>query len=253
MEALHTVDAEQVGANPVYEGAHTVEHLAQLLQVGFAGGVVNGGGALCEDCRHYDIGRTGDGGLVQEHIAPGKAAVGGKVEGPAGGVVLHIGPELYHTVQVGVYPAAAYLVSSGFGEPGVAEAGEQRSHDHHGAAQLGAVLHEFLGLDIAGVHFIGLEGIYSLGLTGYLYAHLLKQFDEVFHVQDFRDIAYGYLFAGKKHCAYHLQGLVLGPLRCNGSGQLVPAFNDKFCHRHKYNKFSAKLLDYGHNVLSLRR
>ena len=154
-----------------------------------------------------------------------------------GGVVLHVGPQLHHAVQVGVHPAPANLVAAGLGEPRMPEAGKERAHDHHRAAELGAFVNEFLRLDVGGIYGIGLEGIRSLGVPVYLYAHTLQQPDEVLHIQDFRDVGDGDGFAGEKHRAYDLQGFVFCALRGYGTGELMPSFDDIFRH--------ALLLDEG--------
>ena len=230
VQGFHAVNPEEVGTHAVDEGAHAVEHLAQLLEVRFAGGVVDGGGALGQHGGHHNIGRTGDGSLVQEHVSARQAAFLRQVECAAGRVVGHFGAQLHHAVQVGVYTPAADFIPAGLGEPGVAEAREQRAHHHHGATEFGALGHEFLGLDVGRVHGIGLEGIHALGQTRDLHAHVLQQLDEVLHIQDLRDVADGHGFAGEEYGADDFQGLVFGSLRGNAAGQLVSAFDDKLCH-----------------------
>ena len=73
VKALNPVDPEEVGAHAVNESAHAIEHLAKLLDIGLAGGVVDGGGASCEHCGHYNVGGTGDGSLFKEHVSACKA------------------------------------------------------------------------------------------------------------------------------------------------------------------------------------
>ena len=63
-------------------------------------------------------------------------------------------------------------------------------------------------------------------------------FRTVLHIQDFRDVLDGDGLAGKKHGANHFQGLVLGPLRGDASGQFVSAFDDEFAHRIQIYGFS---------------
>ena len=45
-----------------------VQHLTQLLDVGFTGSVIDGGGTLGKDGCHDNIGRTSHRGLVEQHI-----------------------------------------------------------------------------------------------------------------------------------------------------------------------------------------
>ena len=112
----------------------------------------------------------------------------------------------------------------------MAEAGQERTHNHNRAAKLGALCHKFLGFNVGGVHFIGLEGIGALCMTGYLYPHVPEELDEVFDIQDFRDVGYCDGVRGKENCADDLQGFVFCALRSDGAGKLVPAFYDEFCH-----------------------
>ena len=75
-----TLDGEQVRADAGDAGSHPREHEAELLDVGLAGRVVDGGGASGEHCCHDDVGRAGHGGLVQEHVAAGKAVFTGSTD-----------------------------------------------------------------------------------------------------------------------------------------------------------------------------
>ena len=68
MQFLDTVDGEEVAAYALDVGAHRVQHLAELLQIGLAGRVVDGGVAGGEGRGHHYVGGAGDGGLVQQHI-----------------------------------------------------------------------------------------------------------------------------------------------------------------------------------------
>ena len=158
VELLHAVDPQEVGPHSVDERAHPVQHLAQLLQVRLAGGVVDSGRAPREDPvqhlaqllqvrlaggvvdsgrapredrGHHDIGRTGHGSLVQQHVAAGQTAVGSQMERAAGGVIVHLRAQGDHARQVRVHAPAADLVAARLREPRVPEAAQQRSHDHH--------------------------------------------------------------------------------------------------------------------------
>ena len=231
VEFLHAVDPEEVGAHAVDECTHPVEHLAQLLQIGLAGGVVDGGRALREDRGHDDIGRTGHGGLVQQHVPARQAAVAGQVESPAVGIIVHGGSQFDHAVQVRVHPPTADLVAARLRKPGMAEPAQERSHDHHRPAERGALLHELLRLDVGGVHGIGLEPVGSFLQSLDLHAHPLEEVDEVLHVQDFRHVGDHDRIGREEHGADDFQRLVLRPLRGNLTGQPVSAFDDESSHK----------------------
>ena len=150
------------------------------------------------------------------------------MEGAARGVVVHLRAQFHHSFQVGVHPAAADFVPARLGKPRMAEAGQQRPHHHHRTAKAGALGHKLLRVDVGGVHGIGLERVHAPGLTLDLDPHLLKQLDEVFHVQNLRDVGNGDGLGGEQNGTDDLQRLILCPLRGNASGQLVSAFDDEF-------------------------
>ena len=57
-ERLDALDGQQVRGDARDACAHAVEHLAQLLQVGLAGGVVDRGRAPGQHGGHDDVGRA---------------------------------------------------------------------------------------------------------------------------------------------------------------------------------------------------
>ena len=61
-------DGEQVAADACDVGSHAVEHVAELLDVGFAGGIIDGGSPLGEYGSHNNVGRTSDRSLVEQHV-----------------------------------------------------------------------------------------------------------------------------------------------------------------------------------------
>ncbi len=65
VQLVHSFDSQQVGGDAADFSSHPVEQSAELLHVGFAGGVVDGGRAFGKDGCHYDIGCSGDRCFVQ--------------------------------------------------------------------------------------------------------------------------------------------------------------------------------------------
>ena len=59
------------------------------------------------------------------------------------GLIIEICPQLLHAPEVGVQPAATNLVSSRFGDIGMAKTGQQRSYQHDRTP-------EFTGLPVKG-------------------------------------------------------------------------------------------------------
>ena len=57
-QLTHTLDGQKIRGDARNLSTHAVEHLAELLQVGFARGIVNGGCTLGQNGGHDDISRT---------------------------------------------------------------------------------------------------------------------------------------------------------------------------------------------------
>ena len=70
MQRRNALDNEQVTGHACNLCAHAVEQAAQLLDIGFAGSIVNGCGALRRHSGHDNVGGSGDRSLIQQHIAP---------------------------------------------------------------------------------------------------------------------------------------------------------------------------------------
>ena len=70
MDTLHTHYCEQVAANATDARPHLVEHVAKLLDIWFACGIIYSGSTLGKHRCHDDIGSTCHRSLVEQHIAP---------------------------------------------------------------------------------------------------------------------------------------------------------------------------------------
>ena len=68
MQTVNTLDGEQVRCNTADAGTHTVQHLTELLQIGFTSCIVNGGGTFGKNGGHDDVGCTCYRCLVEQHI-----------------------------------------------------------------------------------------------------------------------------------------------------------------------------------------
>ena len=64
VEGFHPFDVEEVGSHACNLCTHAVEHVAKLLQIRFAGCIVDGGLPLGHHGCHHDIGSTGYGSLI---------------------------------------------------------------------------------------------------------------------------------------------------------------------------------------------
>ena len=66
-ERLHALNCQQVRGDAADSCAHRVEHLAKLLDIRLAGGVVDGRRSLRQHSSHNDVGRACDRRFVEKH------------------------------------------------------------------------------------------------------------------------------------------------------------------------------------------
>ncbi len=226
VEMVHADDGDEVAANARDVGAHAVEQVAELLDVRLAGGVVDGGGAGGHDGGHDDVGRTRDRSLVEEHVGA-LQPFGLDVVDVLLIVVDELGAKVLEAEEMGVEAPPPYLVAAGLGNGCLAETAEQRPNHQHRTAQRRAFLDEVAAVEVVEVDVVGLEGVVVGRVLGDLHADVLQQPDEVVDVEDIGDVGDAHGVAGEQRGADHLQGLVLGALRCDGAFQRVSALNDE--------------------------
>ena len=222
-------DGQQVAADAADVGTHAVEQVAELLDIGFAGRIVDGGLSLGECGGHHDVGRTRHRSLVEQHVAS-LQPVGANLIDIALGHVAEAGSQHLEAQEVGVQSAASYLVASGTGDDGFAEAGQQRSDHEHRPSERGAFLHKVVALQIIQVQVSGTETVGVAVDTLHLNTDIFQQADEVVDVEDVGNVGDGHLVGGEQRGADDLQGLVFGSLRSDGTLQRVPSFDDECCH-----------------------
>ena len=68
VQLLDTIDSQQVTTDAADICSHAVEHVAELLYIRFAGCIIDGCSAFSQCSSHNDIGGTGDGCLVKQHV-----------------------------------------------------------------------------------------------------------------------------------------------------------------------------------------
>ena len=68
VQLLYTFDGEKVGSNTANLRTHTVQQMTKLLDIGFAGSVIDGSGAFGHNGCHNDIGCTCHRGFIEEHV-----------------------------------------------------------------------------------------------------------------------------------------------------------------------------------------
>ena len=228
VEAFYTLDGQQIGCYARDAGSHPVEHLAELLEIRLAGSIINSGGALCQDGGHHDIGSSGDGGLVKQHILSFQL-LGRYFIDITFWHGIEVRPQAFKAQEVGVQPAASYLVASWLGNHGFTHTGQHGPDHHHRSAQLGTLLHELIALHIIQIQVVSQKGV-GIVFVRDLYAYILEQLDQVHHIADMRNVVYGDRLTGQYGSTDHLQGLVLGALWLDGSAQRMSPFDDECCH-----------------------
>ena len=133
VKALYPHDVQQVGTDAADVGTHAVQQVTELLDIRFAGSIVNRRGALSKDCCHDDVGSTRDRGLVKEHVGSLQLS-GSYLVDIATLDMTELGTQVLEAQEVGVQSATTYLVASRLGDDRLAHARQQRTDHHDGAA-----------------------------------------------------------------------------------------------------------------------
>ena len=68
MQLLDPHNRQQVAADATNPCPHQIEHVTELLDIGFAGRIIDGGSTIRQDCSHNDIGGTRHRSFVKQHI-----------------------------------------------------------------------------------------------------------------------------------------------------------------------------------------
>ena len=113
-------------------------------------------------------------------------------------VVDETSAQLPYAVEMGVEPAAAYLVAAGFGHDCFAATYQQRAEHHHAAAQLSATLDERRAAEVLVVEPRGGEGVVVLRVLHDLHPHVAQQLYLVVYVGYIRDVLDANRFAGEQ-------------------------------------------------------
>ena len=129
VELFHAVDLDGIGTCAAHVGAHGVEEVCQIHDMGLSGGVLDDGPAGGQDRGDHDVHGCAHGDLVQ--IDPGAVQMSVQRIG-VDEAVLHadLGPQGGHALHVLVNGAHAEIAAAGHGGLGAAEAAQ------HGADQI---------------------------------------------------------------------------------------------------------------------
>ena len=158
VEAVDAFDGEQVRGDAADAGTHAVEHAAELLHVGLAGSIVDGGCSLRQHSSHHDVGRAGDAGLVEQHVAAPQVVASNLVDATLGHGV-EVGTQTLKAQEVSVQAPTPNLVAAGLGNDRLTHARQQRTNHHHRAPQLCTLLHKLVALQVVQVEGRGIKGV----------------------------------------------------------------------------------------------
>ena len=226
VQTLYTDNGQQVGTYTGNIGSHLVQQMAELLDIRFTGGVVDRRRAFSQHGSHDDVGRTGHAGFVEKHVGA-LEMLGPYLKDAAILTVLKLGAEFLEAKEVSVKTAAPDLVSSGLGHCSLTKATKQWAKHQHRAAQGSTLLHKLQAVEIVEIELVCLKRIVAGRIGCHLHPDVLEQSDQIVDVENIRDIADPHCVAREQRGADHLQSLVLGTLRHDGSTQGMAAFDNE--------------------------
>src|SRR5690606_6683821 len=193
-QAVYALDGEQVGADARDLGAHAVEHLAELLQVGLAGRVVDRGGSFGQHGGHHHVGRAREGCLIQQQVGAAKPRGVYLVE-IRFRIVLKLGSQFLKTQKMRVQSPPPDFVAAGLGNGGFAKARQQGANNHDGSPQAASFVFELLGLKVIDVDVFGAKTVAVFRQSIYFHTQGAEQFNQLVDVLDVGDVAhYDFIF-----------------------------------------------------------
>ena len=226
MQFLHAFDSKEITSYSADFSSHGIEHLAQLLHIRLASGVIDSGCSFCQHGRHNDVRSTGDRRFVKQHIRTFEM-LAEKTVCQQVFVVAESRAEIHHALEMRVQTPATDFVSTRLGICHFAQTRQKRTDEHNGTTQFIAFLEEVRAAQISRVKAAGGEGVLAFRQFLYRNAHRCEQVDEVIHIEDVRQIINNHRLFCQQHCAKHLQRFVLRALRRDRTVQFVSSFYDK--------------------------
>ena len=119
MQLVDTLDGQQVRSDATDLCTHLVQQMTELLQIGFAGCVVDGCSALGKDGCHHDVRSTRHRGLVEQHIGA-LQALGGYLVDVTAWHMIECRTQFLETQKVGIEATTTYLIASWLGDHSLA-------------------------------------------------------------------------------------------------------------------------------------
>ena len=226
VQFFHALDGEQIGSDAADLCSHPVEHTAELLQVGFAGGIVNGGSAFCQYGSHQNVGCTGHGRFIKQHIAALKPVGRYLIDAPQL-VITEVSSQILNPHKVGVQTTATNLVSARLRNQRLPETCHHRTDQHHRPPKARTLLQELITLQISQIDVLRLK---TVGINAFLcnrYSHLPHKLNQIVDIQNVRYIVHRHFLSSQQRGTDNLQNFVFGPLRMNFPAKPMSSFNYK--------------------------
>ena len=155
-QIIHAFNSQKIASNSIDAGTHPVEHFAKLLDVGFAGGIVNGGFSIRHNRRHNKIGGTRDRRFIHEQESAFQVWRD-QMKKAIFSMIVKRSPQSFKIHNVRVKSPSSYLVAAGLGNKSFSEACEHRPGQHHGSPEPPTFFSERFAVQIIYVDIIGLE------------------------------------------------------------------------------------------------
>ena len=187
MQTLHAHDGEEIAGDTADACSHRIEQMAELLDIGFAGCIIDGGSTLGEHGSHDDIGGTRNGSLIEQHIAALQVVCLYLIDIAL--VIMHkLGSQIFETQEVSVETTATNLVATWLGNRSLSTTAQERTNHEHAATKRGAFLHKLYAVQIVEIEFIALESIIVAAILCHLDSNFLQQLDEIVDIEDVRHV-----------------------------------------------------------------
>ena len=147
------MDFNDVGSRAPDIGAHGVEEVGQVHDMGLLGGVFDDGHAVGQGGGQHNVHGGPHRDDVQIDLPPGQAAPPGDPGVDQAVAHVHLGPHGHEALDVLVHGPAAQVAAAGQGDLGPAEPAEQRPHKVIAGSDLsGQLVGDLAVADVGAVH-----------------------------------------------------------------------------------------------------
>ena len=152
----YSLDFQHIGANALNICTHGHQHPGQLLDIRFAGSIVDCGLPFRQNRSHENVCGTSDRCLIQKHIAAFKMVPlrNMKEKRLLGRIIILDCTEIHHSKNVGINPAASDFISSRLRKISPSETCQERTYNHHRATKLGTFCNKISTCNIFCINII---------------------------------------------------------------------------------------------------